>query len=206
MGFYSRRIFPRVLDFAMRGEEFRGVREEVLANARGKTLEIGFGTGLNLRYYPPTVSDLTVIDPNVGMNRLAQKRIAQSRLSVHHHVLRGEELPFEDDSFDTVVSTWTLCSIPDVDQALREMRRVLKPGGQFLYAEHGLADDPKLQRWQHRLTPLQKRIGDGCHLDRNIRALVQRAGFALTADRSYYLPKLPRIAGYTYQGVAAKSA
>lgn len=203
MGIYSRWIFPYLLDGVMADPAFGQYRHQVLADVSGEVLEIGFGTGLNLAYYPETVTRLTTIDPNRGMNALAQRRIQASNRVVDHHVLTSEQLPIADASFDWVVSTWTLCSIAQIDQALQEIHRVLKPGGKFAFIEHGLSDDPTLQRWQHRLTPLQKVIADGCHLDRNIHQLVQ-AVFPDVSVRTFYAPHMPKIGGYLYQGVAIK--
>src|SRR5579871_5169813 len=138
MGFYSRVIFPRLVEFVMRGINLTELRKALLAGASGDVLEIGFGSGLNLPYYPPAVRKLTTVDANPGMSPLAQKRIASSPIKVNHRVLDAEKLPFANSSFDTVVSTWTLCSIADIDQALREIHRVMKPEGRFLFIEHGL--------------------------------------------------------------------
>ncbi|TAK08744.1 MAG: class I SAM-dependent methyltransferase [Candidatus Manganitrophaceae bacterium] len=205
MGFYSRAIFPRLVEFVMRGVHFTELRKALLAGARGEVLEIGFGSGLNLPHYPPGVWKLTTIDANPGMSPLAQKRIASSPIKVDHQVLDAERLPFPDGSFDTVVSTWTLCSIADIDQALREIHRVMKPEGRFLFIEHGLSAEPTIRKWQHRLTPLQKKVADGCHLDRDIAAIIARNGFKITELNRFYMKGAPRIAGFTYQGAALKS-
>lgn len=204
MGFYSNRLFPWGMNWLMSGEPFDSQREQLLAGVSGRVLEIGFGSGLNLPHYPDSVSELTAIDPNPGMRRYAEARIAQSPITVERCELSGESLPMSDNSFDTVVSTWTLCSIEGVDQALQEVHRVLKPGGYFIFLEHGLCDDPAIQRWQHRLDPLQQVIGDGCHLNRDIRALVEEAGFASLDVENFCMPKTPRLIGYMYRGVAVK--
>lgn len=188
----------------MSGSPFTEHRQRVLANVKGQVLEIGFGTGLNLAHYrSDQIESLTMIDPNPGMNALAQKRVEAIELVVNSQILKGENLPMEDDRFDSVVSTWTLCSIPQVEQALAEIYRVLKPGGQFFFIEHGLADDPKLQVWQHRLTPLQKVIADGCHLDRDIAQLIGQK-FTNVQLETFYMENLPRIGSYMYQGIAQK--
>lgn len=179
-------------------------RQQVLADAVGDVLEIGFGTGLNLAYYPDRVQSLTTVDPNPGMNRWARKRIEQSPLRIEQRVLSGESLPMADSRFDTVVSTWTLCSIPQVEQAVQEVYRVLKPGGQFLFVEHGLSADRAIQVWQHRLTPLQKRIADGCHFNRNMRQLIENQ-FETVAIESFYADNLPKVTGYFYKGKATKA-
>ena len=167
-------------------------------------LEIGFGTGLNLPYYPERVHKLTAVDPNPGMHRLAQKRINQARLKVDQHVLGGERLPFEDSRFDCAVSTFTLCSIEDVTQALREVYRVLKSDGTFLFLEHGLSPEPRVQKWQRRLNWLQVRLANGCHLDRNVKALVAAQPFASVEVEEFYLERTLKTHGYLYRGTATK--
>lgn len=204
MGLYSRWILPRLLDLFMSNEVMRAERTLVLAEARGQTLEIGFGTGLNLPHYPAQLRHLVAVDANPGMSTLARRRLGASGLCVDHRVLNAERLPLEDASFDTVVSTWTLCSIADVDRALGEVRRVLKPGGRFLFVEHGLSDEPAVRRWQDRLTPLQKRLADGCHLNRDIEALIRAQGLEFESLRRFYMDKLPRPGAYTYRGIAVK--
>ncbi len=203
MGFYSEVIFPRLLDWSMSNPPFSEYRKEVLSQVTGDVLEIGFGTGLNLSHYPDHVHKLTTIDANPGMNSLAQKRIQASSIQVDNKIMNGEELPMADNTFDSVVSTWTLCSIANVDQALKEIHRVLKPGGKFFFIEHGLSNDPKVQVWQNRLTPLQKIIADGCHLNRHIEQLVQKYFQSLTLE-TFYAPEIPNFLGYMYKGIARK--
>src|SRR3954449_7678697 len=164
MGIYSRIIFPRLCDWVLNDPRMAKLRREALADVGGEVLEIGFGTGLNLPHYPEHVRRITTVDPNLGMSRLARRRIARSGIEVDQRVLSGEALPFEDESFDSVVSTWTLCSIPDVRRALGEVYRVLKPGGGFVFLEHGLSDDPKIQRWQRRVNPIQRGLAGGWRL------------------------------------------
>jgi ubiquinone/menaquinone biosynthesis C-methylase UbiE len=160
--------------------------------------------GLNLAYYPnDKVQKITTIDVNPGMNKIAQNRIATSPISVDYQVLNGEKLPMADATFDTVVSTWTLCSIQQVESAISEIYRVLKPGGKFLFIEHGLSNEPKIQTWQHRLTPIQKIIADGCHLDREIKSLIAKQ-FANLTVQEFYAPNKPKIGAYFYQGIATK--
>ena len=170
MGVYSRVIFPRLCDWVMNDPRMAALRSELLADVGGEVLEIGFGTGLNLPHYPEHVRRITTVDPNPGMNRLARRRIAEGGIAVDQRVLSGEALPFEDGSFDCVVSTWTLCSIPDAGRALGEVHRVLRPGGRFLFLEHGLSEDSRVQRWQRRLNPIQRVLGDGCRLDLDVPA------------------------------------
>lgn len=179
-------------------------RRELVAGAYGGVMEIGFGTGLNLPYYPKAVHKLTAVDPNPGMHRLAQKRIKQMGIEVEQQVLSSERLPFEDSRFDCAVSTFTLCSIEEVNQALREVYRVLKSGGTFLFLEHGLSPEPPVQKWQRRLNWLQVRLANGCHLDRNMKALVAAQPFASVKVEEFYLERTPRTHGYIYRGTATK--
>jgi len=204
VSFYHHYIFPHLLDLAMSSKAFRKPRARTLAPAHGRILEIGFGTGMNLKYYPDTVRRIEAIDPDLDLDRFSQPRIDASRIDVDFHHLDAEHLPFEAERFDTVVSTLTLCSIPDVVHALGEVRRVLKPGGQFLFLEHGRAPDASVARWQDRITPAWKPLGGGCHLNRPMRELVQGAGLRLDPVQTYYLRGLPRIFGYMTEGVARR--
>lgn len=205
MGLWRTIIFPRLLDACMAGP-FEQYRRPIVAQATGQVLEVGFGTGLNLPYYPPYITRITALDANPGMFPVAQKRIAAAPIPVDAMVGNGEHLAFADHAFDTVVSTWTLCSIPDAHQALREIYRVLKPGGRFVFVEHGLSWEPQIQAWQHRLTPVQKRLADGCHLDRNIETLVTSLAFELEHLDQFYADETPRVFGALYVGVARKPA
>lgn len=204
MGFYSQVILPNLLDWTMSNPRFSAYRQQVLSEVSGEVLEIGFGTGLNLPHYPESLEKITTIDANAGMNAKAKKRIQASKIQVDNRVLNGENLPMADNSFDSVISTWTLCSIANVEQALKEIHRVLKPEGRFFFIEHGLSDEPNVQVWQHRLTPLQKALGDGCHLNRNIEQLVQNQFQSLTLEK-FYVPKTPKIGAYMYKGIATKT-
>jgi ubiquinone/menaquinone biosynthesis C-methylase UbiE len=192
------------MNWLMSGELFDSERKQVLAEVSGEVLEIGFGSGLNLPHYPASLSQLTAIEPNSGMRRYAEPRIAKSPITVVRYELSGESLPMADECFDTVVCTWTLCSIENIEQALAEVFRVLRPGGRFVFLEHGLSDDPGVQQWQHRLNPIQKVIGDGCNLNRNIRTLVEQVGFSYLEVENFYLDKTPRLLGYMYRGIAIK--
>ena len=203
MNIYSQYIFPRLLDWTMKSSTMSNYRKQLLQEVTGEVLEIGFGTGLNLVYYPKEVTHLTTVDVNAGMNQLAQKRIKQAAFPVSCNVLNGDALPFADESFDSVVSTWTLCSITNIDQALKQIYRVLKPEGKFFFIEHGLSDNPKVQVWQNRLTPLQKIVGDGCHLNRDMEALISPYFPQLELEK-FKLETEPEIIGYLYQGVATK--
>lgn len=203
MGFYQKRILPYLLDWSLSAPIIGKYRQEVLASVSGEVLEIGFGTGLNLSYYPDDIYKIVTVDPNPGVHVLAQKRIKASSITVEHQIISGENLPMADNSFDNVVSTFTLCSIANVEQALREVYRVLKPGGGFHFLEHGLSREPKVQVWQNRLTPLQKIIGDGCHLNRSIRSVVETQ-FQNVKLEEFYLEDVPKVSGYLYKGVGYK--
>ena len=204
MGLYSRLIFPRLCDWAMRNPRMADLRREALSEVDGEILEIGFGTGLNLEHYPEHVHRLTAVDPGVGMSRLARNRIGQSPIDVDLRVQTAEELPFKDGQFDCVVSTWTLCSIPDVQRALKEVFNVLKPGGRFVFLEHGSSDEPKIQRWQRRLNWIQKRVGDGCRLDLDVEAVIKAQAFREVNLNRFLLERTPRTHGTMYRGVATK--
>ncbi len=202
MAIYREHVFPWVLEFVMTRKVFRRYRREALAPASGRVLEIGFGTGINLEFYPPAVQEIVAVDDNPGVAARAVPRIRDSGVEVEHHRLSAESLPFDRASFDTVVSTFTLCSIPDLQAALGEVRRVLKHGGEFLFLEHGLSPDPGVALWQRRLDPAWQVVGDGCHLDRNTTAEIRHAGFEVERVRNFYLPKSLRFAGYMYLGAA----
>lgn len=178
-------------------------RQQLLKDAGGDVLEIGFGTGLNLPHYPEGVTSLTTVDPNDGMGAIAQKRISQSPIPVTHKVLSGENLPMPNASFDNIVCTWTLCSIPNATKALSEAYRVLKSGGKFFFIEHGLSNEPNIQTWQNRITPIQKVIADGCHLNRKMDELVSDTFDEVTVEE-FYADDLPKIMGYFYRGVGSK--
>lgn len=203
MGIYSRLIFPRLLDLSMSGQELSRYRQSLLKSVAGEVLEIGFGTGLNVPYYGDGVTSVTAIDPNEGMAAIANPRIQTSTIQVNLQTARAEALPMAADSFDAVVCTWTLCSIPNIEQALAEVYRVLKPGGKFFFIEHGLSPESGVGTWQRRLTPLQCRVADGCHLDRPMASLV-RSVFGQVAIDEFYATSLPKVIGYFYQGVATK--
>lgn len=203
MSFYSNVIFPRLIEVIMSNPMMAKCRQELLKEVTGDVLEIGFGTGINLEYYPHHLEKITTLDVNPGMSSIAKKRIDATPIPVDNCILDTQHLPMADHSFDSVVSTWTLCSIAQVEQALKEIYRVLKPGGKFFFIEHGLSDKPKVQVWQNRLTPLQKVIADGCHLNRNIQKLVENQFNHVHLER-FKLENLPETVGYTYKGIAYK--
>ncbi|MBU3670998.1 MAG: class I SAM-dependent methyltransferase [Sinobacteraceae bacterium] len=204
MGFYARHVLPRLLEAAMHDPRLGRHRAPVVGGARGRILEIGFGTGANLPYYPSDVRRIDIVEPDAMLSQRARRHIADSGRDVITHALSAERLPFSSDSFDTVISTFTLCSIAQADLALAEIRRILHPDGRFLFLEHGRAPDPRIAAWQHRLTPLQKRVGGGCHLDRPIRTLIEQAGFAVDVElvEERYVERLPRIVGWFTSGAA----
>ncbi|MBM4123672.1 MAG: class I SAM-dependent methyltransferase [Nitrospira sp.] len=205
MGFYATSVFPHFMDWTMGTRRFRELRQESLVSARGAVLEIGFGTGLNLPHYPPAVTSLTVVDPAVLLPQKVIRRIAAAPMPVQVVHLSAERLPFEEGRFDCVVSTWALCTIPDAVAALREVRRVLKPEGTFLFLEHGRSDNAAVARWQDRLNPLQQRIGCGCNLNRPIDVLVRKAGLHVHQIERFVFSGVPRIVGEMYRGTAGPS-
>src|SRR5262245_32428914 len=202
MGLYAQIVFPRLMDWLMSGPEFEKLRTSLLSEASGDVLEIGFGTGLNLPHYPARVSSLAAVDPvSLLPDRVAQ-RIAAAPFPVERCETPAEQLPFGDRRFDMVVSTWTLCSVGDPTRALTNIRRVLKPEGRFLFLEHGRSEDRRVAAWQDRLTPIQKVIGCGCHLNRQIEALIRDACFTIGRLERFRMERVPRIAGEMYRGAA----
>jgi ubiquinone/menaquinone biosynthesis C-methylase UbiE len=204
MGFYSRVIFPRLCEWMMSDPRMSALRREILSDVAGAVLEIGSGTGLNLPHYPDAIRRITTVDPNPGMARLAARRAEQRGIRVDHRTLRGEELPFPDRSFDCVVSTWTLCSIQQAARAVAEIQRVLRPGGRFVFLEHGLSDDPTVRAWQRRLNPIQRLVGDGCRLDLDVPAIIGGPGFAGLRVERFEMERVPRTHGTMYRGVATR--
>ena len=202
MGFYNRWILPQLLDVAMRQKNFVPFRERTAGAARGRVLEIGIGSGLNLSSFRPDIESVCGVDPSAELLAKASGRAAKVGFPVRLLEASSERLPLEDRSFDTVVMTFTLCSIPDAGAALVEIRRVLKPEGELLFAEHGRAPDPDVIRWQDRITPVWKRIGGGCHLNRKIDDLIQAAGFRLERLSTGYQKSAPRPFSFFYEGSA----
>lgn len=202
MGLWTERLLPRFIDKALAGAVQQEIRARVCAGLAGDVLELGFGSGLNLPHLPAAVTSLAAVEPSGTAHRLAAARVAASPVPVRLAGLDGQRIDLPDASVDAVLSTWTLCTIPDAVAALREARRVLRPGGALRFAEHGLAPDDGVVRWQRRLEPVQKRIGGGCHLTRRIDVLLADAGFAVERLDRYYAPKEPRPFGAMYEGVA----
>jgi ubiquinone/menaquinone biosynthesis C-methylase UbiE len=200
MGIYGRHIFPRLMDWVMSGDEFHRLRAELLQAVRGEVLEIGLGTGLNLSHYPSHISHLSAIDPAIIIPRKVRARIAAVSFPVETMHMTAENLPYPDRRFDTIVSTWTLCTIPDPVQALREVARVLRPAGRFLFLEHGRSDDPRVATWQDRLNPIQNLVGCGCNLNRRIDRLIEQGGLKIIELDRFQMNDVPRIGGTMYRG------
>ena len=204
MGLYATQIFPRLMDWVMARPAFSQLREALLQSASGEVLEIGFGTGLNLRHYPTTITRLSIVDPAILLPTKVTHRMTAAPYPIQTRHVTAEQLPFSDREFDTVVSTWTLCTIPDPGLALREVGRVLKPGGRFLFLEHGRSDDRKIAVWQDRLNPIQNVIGCGCNLNRQIDQLITQSGLKIAHLDRFSMQGLPRLTGEMYQGTAVK--
>jgi ubiquinone/menaquinone biosynthesis C-methylase UbiE len=205
MGIYRERVLPRIVNVACGMKANRRLRRRVCEGLHGRVVEIGFGSGHNIPYYPAAVTSVAAVEPADLGWKLAADRLAKTNITIERTGLDGESLPLPDDSCDTALSTWTLCTIPDVAQALREVRRVLKPGGTFHFVEHGLAPDAKVQRQQHRFDPLQQRLFGGCHLSRPIVDLITAAGFTITEVEEFYEEKAPKALGAETLGVAVSA-
>jgi ubiquinone/menaquinone biosynthesis C-methylase UbiE len=187
MGLYSEQVVPRIIDKACGGPDMAPLRDRTCEGLSGVIVELGFGSGLNVASYPDDVTRVLAIEPSTVGRSLGADRISASRAPIEFSGLRGESLPLDDDSCDGALCTFTLCTIPDVDAAMHELLRVLRPGAPFHFLEHGVAPDPKVRRWQHRLEPLQKRLADGCHLTRQPVEIVRSAGFRIESFESSYL-------------------
>lgn len=202
MSFYDDRILPHLIDLACSARPNRKQREKIVPLAEGDVLEIGFGSGLNLPYYDAAgVRKIWALEPSAGMRRKAAPNVEASDIDIEFIDLPGESIPLQSGSVDTVLVTYTLCTIPDPVAALCGMRRVLRPGGRLLYCEHGIAPDEGVRRWQHRLNPGWRRIAGGCNMNRDIPDLLDRAGFDIVVDERMYIPGM-RILNYNYWGAA----
>lgn len=204
VGLYTERVLPRLIDVACGPKSTGPRRARVCAGLHGRVVEVGFGSGINVPFYPAEIESVAAVEPSDTAWRLAGDRVAASPVRIERVGLDGAHLPFGDHTCDTALSTWTLCTIPDVEHALAELRRVLKPGGTFHFVEHGLAPagDPKVQRLQHRLDPLQQRLFGGCHLTRRIADLVTDAGFVITEVDVFYESGSPKFLSADTLGVA----
>lgn len=202
MSFYGERVLPRVINVVMNTKQTRLIRQRVCADLTGDVVEIGFGTGHNLPYLPATVRSLRAVEPAGLGVELAKERIAAAGVPVQVVGLDGQDLPLEDESADSVLCTWSLCTIPDPEAAVREMRRVLRPGGRLHFVEHGRSPDDGVRRWQDRLNGIQQRMAGGCNLNRDIPAILQAGGMQVTDLETYYGKGEPKPYGYLYEGRA----
>ena len=205
MAFYRDRILPYLMHLAMKNREAAAQRADLLGAARGRVLEVGIGSGLNLPFYGPEVTGLTGVDPSARLLAMTRKAVPGLPFPVELLEQGAERLPYETGVFDSAVSTWALCSIPGAREALGELRRVLKPGGQLIFIEHGRAPEAAVARWQGRLNPLWNRVAGGCNMNRPIERMITEAGFVLSRLETGYLIKGPRVLTYHYKGSATKS-
>lgn len=203
MGFYEDQVLPRCIDFVLSTRPILRARERVASQLSGEVLEIGFGSGLNVPYYSAKVTAVHAVDPSATARKLARKRIAACTIPIQFSGLDGQALELPDASVDAVLSTFTLCTIPDLGAALAELRRVLRPGGALHFLEHGRSPEPSVAKWQDRLDPLHGRFAGGCHLNRAVDACLRDAGFAIAALDNYYL-KGPKVGTYLYEGRALR--
>jgi ubiquinone/menaquinone biosynthesis C-methylase UbiE len=202
MGLYSERVLPRIINTVCGTKTVEPLRHRVCAGLSGDVVEVGFGSGLNVPFYPAAVTRVAAVEPSDVGWKLAAKRLAATTVPVQRSGLDGQSLPFADDSFDAALSAWTLCTIPDVAAALGEIRRVVKPGGKLHFLEHGLAPDERVRRWQRRLDPVQQRVAGGCHFTRPIIELLMTAGFSIDELDVFYEKGAPKFAGADSLGIA----
>lgn len=201
MAIWRDHLLPRIVDKVCARSDLAELRHRLLSGLQGDVVEIGFGSGHNLAHYPPGVDRVLAVEPSMVARRLAERRLGERRIHVEYVGLDGQRLALPERSADAAVSTFTLCTIPDATRALRELARVLRPGGRLAFLEHGLSPDAKVAAWQHRLTPLQRRVCGGCHFDRPIAELLDAAGFRIVELENTYLSG-PKTPGYLYFGVA----
>jgi ubiquinone/menaquinone biosynthesis C-methylase UbiE len=204
MGWYADQVLPRIVHAVMNRKDLGEIRARVASELDGEVLEVGFGSGLNVPFYPRAVTRVRAVDPATVGRSLAAERVARSPVPVEFVGLDGQDLALDTASVDHVLTTWTLCTIPDAARALREVVRVLRPGGRFHFVEHGRSTDPAVARWQDRLTPLQARLFGGCHLNRRIDEIVAGSGLELSRMTTYHVAG-PRTFGFTFEGVAVRT-
>jgi ubiquinone/menaquinone biosynthesis C-methylase UbiE len=205
MGFYSDVIIPIFYDTSMDSPKINEGRKSILSRiTEEEVLEIGFGTGINIKYYPENVKKIIGVDVNGGMLKQFDKKSGNGKIEIELLHRSGETLPFHDNSINAAISTYTLCSIKNVTSSLSEIFRVLKPCGKYYFLEHGLADNPKTQKWQNRLNPIQNIWAGGCNLNRDIKSLIINSGFKISELKNYYMKRDPKIVGYMYEGIAVK--
>jgi ubiquinone/menaquinone biosynthesis C-methylase UbiE len=203
LGFYDNYVLPHMIDLACGSKPILKQREKIVPSAEGRVLEVGMGSGINLPFYDPNrVEFVWGLEPSEGMRRKAAKRLAQAPFEVKWLGLPGEEIPLDDDSADTVLLTYTLCTILDFRAALAQMKRVLKPGGRLLFSEHGAAPDASVRKWQDRINPVWKKIAGGCNVNREIPRALEEAGFKIAEIDTMYLPGSPKVAAFQYWGCA----
>jgi ubiquinone/menaquinone biosynthesis C-methylase UbiE len=202
MGLYGEHVLPRVINVMCGTKEFAPIRREECADLAGDIVEIGFGSGHNLPFLPDEVTGVWAVEPSGTGMKLAAKRIAATTIPVHPAALDGVKLELPDDRFDAALSTMTLCTIPDIDTALAELRRVLKPGASLHFAEHGHSPDPKVARTQDRFDGLEQKLAGGCHLNREIDTLIEKSGFEITSMRNFYMKGGPKAVSYMFVGTA----
>jgi SAM-dependent methyltransferase len=201
VGLYGQQVVPRIMNVLCGVKALQPLRSRVCAGLSGEVIELGFGSGLNVPFYPASVTRVAAVEPSDVGWKLASQRVAASAVPVTRSGLDGQSLPFPDNSYDAVLSTWTMCTVPDVSAALSELRRVLKPGGELHFLEHGLAPDESVRRWQRRLDPMQQRVAGGCHFTRPIVDLLKAAGFTISEVDVFYEPG-PKVAGADSLGIA----
>lgn len=204
MGWYERQVVPRLVNLMCTNSRMRPLRERALSEVSGSVVELGFGSGGNLPAYPAGVDYVLAIDPSLVGRQLARRRLDSSPIDVEFVGLDGEHLPVDDASVDNAVSTWTLCTIPDPVAAVREVRRVLKPGGRFFFLEHGLSPDPKVARSQYRFDGVQQRVAGGCHLNRDISRIIKDGGLEVGPCDNFYIAG-PKAWSYMYAGQAVRA-
>jgi ubiquinone/menaquinone biosynthesis C-methylase UbiE len=202
LDFYERRILPRLIHFGMRRKQLAPLRDQLVTGTRGRVLEIGIGSGLNLPFYPRELDVLLGLDPSRELLQIAKRHSSWVHFPVELSEGRAEDIPLDDGAVDHVVMSWTLCSVADPPRVLSEVRRVLRPGGSLLFVEHGRAPEPRVQRWQDRLTPVWRRVAGGCHLNRPIARLIEDSGLGIAELETGFLVTGPQIATYHYRGRA----